>query len=262
MFAGSNRRAGAVIFAKRSSDGNSGTERQRQYRATTRWLVEAFLSKMGEVAWLFPIRGSLYSPRPISVEIGFGRRLLAALLFAVSAVSMGSAATAADYVDISLRTGAQLEGRFKQALGDANVIAALDYEKLQPDIESLTDYQFRSTEKNQRYDMFFIPLKGGDDGLQHFVLLAKNLKGERVYTARVAVQPKEQPQVKDEHEVVDGKVTAGKGSLRAFFKCTAEGCVPLALGCTLGGPSWLPCFCLGCAGSVAVCGVEQLFFPD
>jgi hypothetical protein len=98
------------------------------------------------------------------------------------------------------------------------------------------------------------------EGLKHLVLVAEGPKRTLVLLGTIVTEAKP-PEVKEESVVIDGKVRPGQSQLKSFFKCSVVGCVPAGAGCLLGGPSWLPCFCLWCGGSVVSCGLLELFFP-
>jgi hypothetical protein len=184
-----------------------------------------------------------------------------------------------------LRTGAQLKERLSQVSAQPSAKVALEYfagSKLSPDPNGLAEIRFRQVNVPDYYSLFLIPfVEAPHSDQKHLILYAdgpltersggnsgievtgaiKSTNRPRVLLGTVSTEINKLPEVKDEKIVTDGKVQPGNGHLKSFVKCSVVGCVPAGAGCLYGGPSWLPCFCLWCGGSIVSCGFLEFFFP-
>lgn len=171
---------------------------------------------------------------------------------------------AADFSDVTLRTGSQLKDRLLDTLEkDQNMKAAVAFfadDKLKVDTNGLVEITFRVDKAPDLDKMLFVPFDDKSDGPKHVVVLAQSPKNSRVMLATLSGDPK-LPEVKDEKVAIDGKIQPGQGQLKSFFKCAFVSCVGAGAGCLYGGPAWLPCFCLWCGGSAVGCAIIELLLP-
>jgi hypothetical protein len=216
------------------------------------------------------VRGSRAFPSPV-VASKRGTRyrgmgLAGAVAFTALSNSPVHALDPKDFIDITFRTGSQLKERFEQRLADQNIWVATKHfeeQRLRPYYDGLAEFRFRTVDTKRYSTLFFIPfaepaaVTGPSGRQQHLLVSAEGPKGARVLLATISTEGKE-PEVKEESQVVEGKIQPGQNHLRSWLKCSFVGCVPAAAGCMLGGPSWTPCFCLWCGGSALSCGVLEL----
>jgi hypothetical protein len=173
--------------------------------------------------------------------------------------------TTPQFTDIDLKSGLQLKERFFSLSKNRDVDTAVRYladQKLTPAPEGFVEFEFGVVGRPGRYDLFFAPYAAAPASTQqHLLLVAEGPKGARVFLADFAVDPKEPLQVRDEKQVTDGKIVSGENHMKNFLKCSIAGCAPAAAGCVYGVSAWMPCFCLWCGGSVAGCGLLEIFYP-
>lgn len=191
-------------------------------------------------------------------------------------------ARSAQFSDVTLKTGVQLNDELTDILKNRDVdllVKRFISDQFVVSHRELTKLDFIADNPQGKYTLFFIPFRrrppppprarphrqeyyaDARDGAVGLVVYAQGPKGAKVFSGDVLATTERPTNVVGEMEVVDGKVREGHGSLKNFFKCAAAGCAPAAAGCILGGPEWLPCFCLWCGGSVASCGLLELFVP-
>jgi hypothetical protein len=215
------------------------------------------------------------------------RYSLAAFIVGAISATAPRDATGADIVDVTLRTGGQVKDHFSAATSDRNFRIALDYfekNNLRPELDGLVEIKFRQSYEIGFYNLLLAPFRPNlptfkdsdtDQKEKYLIVYAERPQERAGSPGRPGIadtpdlQPKvllgtistetKPPEVKQENIVADGKLQAGKGHLKSWFRCSAIGCVPAGLGCLYGGPNWLPCFCLWCGGSVVACGINELF---
>jgi hypothetical protein len=170
---------------------------------------------------------------------------------------------AAEFSDVTMRTGSQLSDRFARALENPNMRAALGYfaeNGLKVDPGGLVDISFRVDNAPDFDDLFLVPFYERTSEFKHVVVLAQTPKHSRVLLGTLSGDPK-QPEIREEKVSVDGKIQPGQGQLKSFFKCAIVGCAGAGPGCLIGGAAWLPCFCLWCGGGAIGCGIVELLVP-
>jgi hypothetical protein len=170
---------------------------------------------------------------------------------------------AAEFSDVTVRTGSQLKDRFSKAFENPNVRAAIGYfaeDGLKVDPDGLVDMSFRVDNAPDFDSLFFVPFYERTSEFRHVVVLAQTPKSSRVFLGTLSGDPK-QPEVKEEKVALDGKIQPGQGQLKSFFKCAIVSCASAGAGCLVGGAAWLPCFCLWCGGATIGCGAVELLVP-
>jgi hypothetical protein len=282
MLRGRNRCAGAVKNAVRS---NGGSGSKTEQRSSAKALKLSAKVEAVVVPWWRPRIWNFHS---FFLEV-VARSALCVAVIVCAAMLFVSPPTHAQILnigadtpqDVSLTTGRQLGLQFDRASKDPDVKSALAlYAKqgLEPNTDGLALVSFLLAKSQRYYELFFIPTtpSGGSQPLILYARLAEsnslptplereegNVSGvvsRKVFTGTI-VRSEGVVEVKDEQVVAKGDIQPSKGQLKNFFKCAAAGCAPAGAGCLLGGPEWLPCFCLWCGGSVAGCGITELFFP-
>jgi hypothetical protein len=231
-------------------------------------------AQVERLADVYFVRVGVCGIRALCTQIANDGRHLCGRLVALSILGfalVGSSANAAERLtDITLRTGIQLKeqiGQLSKKYPDIDV--GLKYfadQKLSPESEGLTELDFRAGKKPEYYSLLFIPVseesptaQAGQPNNLHLELSAISPKGARVLLGTVSSDGK-QVEVRDEKQVVAGKVEPSKDYLKRFFKCTAEGCIGAA-GCLVSGPAAIPCFCLSCGAVIGGCSLFEYFFP-
>ncbi len=257
--------AGSIsVYGARSHGGcdSSLTQKQREDQSAT-----SHSTQVEDLAFLHPIWRGVWHAR------AFSRQVLGLISAAIFLALFNLPIFAADFnfTDITLRSGPQLKEQFSKLLADRDVAAAVQYfaeDKLTPDLNGFTEFQFRAIDTSEYYSLYFIPVSaavssktGPNDNPKHLVLAAKGPKSKKVLLGTVSPKGKEAPPVvTQEKEVIDGNVQAEHGLLTKIFKCSATGCAGAA-GCVYSGPYWIPCTCLSCGSVVAICSLTELFLP-
>jgi hypothetical protein len=266
MSGGCDRCAGTVIQDVRS-DGSSGNSPQRRDR---RGKTRQSCAQVEAIALLSHIWVGIRDILPFSSQVvARPKRLIRHLVGAAVLVAAFIVPTlAAEITDVALVTGPQLFGLFVEtAKKDVNVDAALRYYSergFKANTSGLVQIRFRVADTKDSYRLFFIPVSASttsSDKLQPVILSAQGPKGDKVLLGIIYAAEGKTLEVKDEQIATDGKIQQGHDQLKNLFKCSLAGCASAGAGCLLGGPEWLPCFCLWCGGSIVGCGVTELFFP-
>lgn len=190
-------------------------------------------------------------------------RQILGLVSGVAFIAFASASiSAAEFTDITLRSGVQLKADLANSLQDKDVGAAVRFftdQKLYPEEQGLTKFEFRSVDSFDRYSLFFIPISSAKD-YQNLVLSAQGPKNHKVLLGTIE-KGKDGPVVTKERQVVNGEVQVSKNDLlKRIAKCIFTGCAGSA-GCVLSGPAWFPCLCLSCGTVIAACGITEIFLP-
>lgn len=178
--------------------------------------------------------------------------------------------SSAEFKDVIIATGAQLEKEFASLTQDRDVavgVKCFEDANLKPSLDGMATIRFRVVETDDRFSIFIVPFTDATQEEQslHAMVAAQGPKGTKVFLGEITplhegANEKSDIDVVDEKEVVDGKILPSTGSLKNWLKCSVTGCAS-AFGCFIGGPSWVPCFCLSCGMVTLTCGVTELFFP-
>ena len=231
--------------------------------------------QLDSVAFLFRIRrdlrnvGAFLSQVVNRLKSWFSQLHLMEFIAGVFAmVFFSGPISAADISDITFRSGSQLKERFSELYrNNQDFATAVSYFKRPADIGGLVEISFRVDKAPDLSNLFLVPFIDESRGepkplgdLKRLVILAQTPKSARVLLGTISTEGTT-PEVKEEKVAVEGKIEPGKGQLKAWFKCTAVGCVPAGFGCLYGGPAWVPCFFLWCGGALVTCGLTELLFP-